>query len=182
MAQALAQGCKSTRVVERNELQSTAYLALVEAARTYDPEQNVNFATYARRHIEGALRACTRFWLGAGWRGDEKFRPIFQDLGRNADLHGQVIGMRPELPVGEMSESVEVVEEWLTQLPTVHAWACRLIYVYGMSLGEAADQLGYSKSYLSRVHKEALSELVRQQSSAHARTERASSLPPSERP
>jgi len=174
MAQALANGCKARRMIERDELQSTAYLALVEAARSFDPARNVNFATYARHHIQGALQECKHFWVGTGWRGDQAVRPMFQKLGNNADVHGQVIGMREDLPVGAMSESIEVVEEWLAELPTIHAWACRLIYVYGMSQDEAAQQLGYSRSYLSRLHREALSELVRQQRSARDRTKRDS--------
>jgi DNA-directed RNA polymerase specialized sigma subunit len=169
MAQALVNGWRNRGMVERDELQSTAYLALVEAARTFDPSRNVHFSTYARYHIEGALNACNRFWLGADWRGDESVRPMFQKLGKNPDLHGQVLGIHADFPVGAISESIEVVEEWLNRLPAIHAWTCRLIYVYGMSHDEAADQLGYSRSYLFRLHKEALTELVRHQMSAEDR-------------
>ena len=38
-----------------DELQSVAYLALVEAAQSFDPSRNVNFATFARLRIQGAL-------------------------------------------------------------------------------------------------------------------------------
>ena len=68
--------------------------------------------------------------------------------------------MHPELPAGAISESIEAVEDWLARLPTMQAWACRLIYVYGLSVGDAADHLGYSRSYFSRLHKDALSLLV----------------------
>ena len=81
----------------------------------------------------------------------------------------------PDFPVGAMSESIEAVEEWLSRLPAIHAWTCRLIYVYGMSHDEAADQLGYSRSYLFRLHTEALSELVRSSDVGEDRPSRSDS-------
>jgi RNA polymerase sigma factor (sigma-70 family) len=171
MAESIAKGRRTRWTIERDELQSTAYLALVEAARSFDPSRNVNFATYARHHIEGALNDCRRFWVDSGWRGEQEARPIFQKLGRNPDVHGQVIGKHPELPVGTIIESVEVVEEWLAQLPMIHAWVCRLIYVYGMSQDEAAVYLGYSKSHFGRLHREAIAQLVDQKASPQNRPE-----------
>ena len=43
-----------------DELQSVAFLALVEAAQSFDPSRGVNFATFARLRIWGALCDCRR--------------------------------------------------------------------------------------------------------------------------
>ena len=66
LAQGIAQQLK-TPAAEGDELKSTAYLALVEAARTFDPARNVNFATYAQHRIRGALLDSQRYWLYGEW-------------------------------------------------------------------------------------------------------------------
>jgi RNA polymerase sigma factor (sigma-70 family) len=178
MADAVVQAsCRSKPLIERDELQATAYMALVEAARSFDPTRNVNFATYARFHMTGALQDCERFQFAAGWRGDDRVRPNFQQLGRHAELYGTVIGKQPELPAGALTESIEAVEEWLTRLPIIQAWACRLLYVYGFSVADAAEHLGYSKSYFSRLHKDALAELVKAHKEARELSQADSARP-----
>ena len=58
-------------------------------------------------------------------------------------------------------ESPDAVEDWLSHLPRAHAAACRLIYIDGKSQDEAAAEVGCSKSYLSRLHREAVTWLIR---------------------
>ena len=58
-------------------------------------------------------------------------------------------------------ESIEAVEEWLGRLPRVHAMACRLIYLYGQDQNTVAESVGCSKSFLSRLHREALTMLIK---------------------
>ncbi len=53
------------------------------------------------------------------------------------------------------------MEDWLRRLPKVHAAACRLIYLDGKTQDEVAALVGVSKSYLSRLHQEALRWLIR---------------------
>ena len=48
---------------ERDELNSVAYMALVEAAQTFDPTRTVNFATFARLRIRGALQTYRKILL-----------------------------------------------------------------------------------------------------------------------
>ncbi len=51
MARGLAQRLYPTSPAHPEELQSTAYLALVDAARTFDPTRNVGFGGFARHRI-----------------------------------------------------------------------------------------------------------------------------------
>jgi RNA polymerase sigma factor (sigma-70 family) len=43
------------RFVDADALESDAMLGLIQAARTFDPERGVSFATYASRRIRGAM-------------------------------------------------------------------------------------------------------------------------------
>jgi RNA polymerase sigma factor (sigma-70 family) len=168
LARALAQRVKAPWPAEEEELQSIAYMALVEAAQRFDPSRNVNFATYARHRIRGALRDCQRLLFSPAWRSDRPHGAIFQKLGEHAEKYGQVIGIRPDRPIGTQIEATEAVEEWLKRLPRAHAAACRLIYLGGKSQDEAAALVGCSKSFLSRLHREAITSLIRDYQAARA--------------
>jgi RNA polymerase sigma factor (sigma-70 family) len=160
MAESLANAYVSRQRIEREELQSTAYMALVQAARTFDPDRKVNFATFARHRIRGALRDYVRYLLSEGWRNQKGPRPIFQSLCDSSERHGRVLGINAEKPVGSGMESLEAVENWLQRLPKTHALVCRLIYIGGKKQDEVARLLGFSNSHLSRIHAEALSVFI----------------------
>ena len=113
----LAKRYRFRRIGESEELESTAYMALVEAAQTFDPQRKVGFATYARHRIRGALRDYQRLLLSAGWRGNRARRPVFQTLGNEAEQHGRVLGIAPDRPVGTLIEATEAVEHWLRGCP-----------------------------------------------------------------
>jgi RNA polymerase sigma factor (sigma-70 family) len=162
---------------DRDDLQSTAYVALVEAAHTFDPARNINFATYARHRIRGALQDYRRRARVPGWRDDTDQAPTFRRLGAGAELHGWVIGKQPLPPIGEKLETSEAVEFWLRRLPRPHAMACRLIYIEGKSQDEAAVQVGCSKSYFSRLHREAITWLIREYRAVCAQEEESPSQP-----
>jgi RNA polymerase sigma factor (sigma-70 family) len=161
MARQLAQRLCTTWQTHPEELQSTADMALVEAAHTFDPSRKVGFSTYARHRIRGALRDCQRLIYSAGSRETGARRPVFQKLRKFDEQNGVVLGIEPEPPVGSSIESTEVVEFWLRRLPKAHAAACRLIYIHGKSQDQVAAAVGCSKSYLSRVHREAINWLIR---------------------
>ncbi len=55
LARSLASRMKDRFPAGDDELQSAAFLALVEAAQHFDPAVGVSFATYARHRIWGAL-------------------------------------------------------------------------------------------------------------------------------
>jgi RNA polymerase sigma factor (sigma-70 family) len=160
MAQALARRAMRLGLSQDEELHSAAYMALVEAALTFDPSRKVNFATYARHRIRGALRDYRRLALADGWRGNPAHRPVFETLWGNVEDHGRVLGAKQASAVGAEMESAEAVEKWLSRLPRAQAAACRLIYLHGKSQDEAAALVGCSKSYMSRLHRDAISRLI----------------------
>jgi DNA-directed RNA polymerase specialized sigma subunit len=74
MARALARPLKEAYPALRDELESAACLALVEAAESYDPARNVRFSTFARHRIWGALRDVQRNLVLRGWRCATRYR------------------------------------------------------------------------------------------------------------
>jgi RNA polymerase sigma factor (sigma-70 family) len=82
--------------------------------------------------------------------------PAFSRLGQGSEAHGRVIGGEPDEPVGEELEIHDTVESWIRQLPRPHSLAFRHIYLDGKTQEEAARLVGCSKSYMSRLHREAL--------------------------
>jgi RNA polymerase sigma factor (sigma-70 family) len=155
LAQALARRTEKSCRAERDEIESVAYLALVEAASAFDPSYRVNFATYARYHIQGALRDFKRC-LHSSRSGPHPVCVPYQDLESHAEEHGSVLGANPDWPVGTELEAVDTVEERLSRLPGSLASICQLIYVHGLSQNQAAEMLGCSKSLISRLHRDAL--------------------------
>jgi len=156
MAESQATNYGTAFDLDPDELRSTAYLALVEAARTFDPSRKVNFATFARHRIRGALRDYLRFATSQSWQRDLSLYPQFQTLGEEPEETRRVLGGAQEEPVGARIESIDDIERWLRRLPRTQALACRMIYLSGKSQEEVASLLGFSKSYLSRIHNEAL--------------------------
>jgi RNA polymerase sigma factor (sigma-70 family) len=167
LARSLARKGDHSRTI-REELEAAAYMALVEAAQSYDPSRNVNFAVFAQYRIKGALRDHRRFLFHDCWNLEAMHLPSFLRLGSNDDPRGWVVGKEAVPPVGRDAELLEAVESVFRRLPPTHAKACRLIYIDGKSQDEAAQALGYSKSYMSRMHRDAIEWLRRDHRSALA--------------
>ena len=147
------------KLVDRDELQAEAYAALVDAAKTFDPDLGVNFAVHARGRISWALCDYRRFLFHANWKGQRRDSPVFQRLGKTDDLHGWVVGKVPQEPAGKELEESDAVESIIRLLPRSQADACRLLYVENKSYGETAEALGYTTGYVSRLHSGALERL-----------------------
>ena len=139
-----------------DEFESAAFLALVEAAQAFDPSRNVDFATYARHRIRGALLDVQRELFAGGRRGQPECVPRFQPLEADSEVRGRVVGVQVEEPVGAELETADAVEHWLNKLSSRHATAFRHLYLDGKSLEEAAALAGCSKAAMSRMHRETL--------------------------
>lgn len=159
LARALSKPLKAALPEARDEFESAALLALVEAAESFDPDRGIRFSTFARHRIRGALRDVQRSLVVSGWRDDASNAPCVGHLVPELEQHGRVLGIQPDAPVGEDLEQTEAIERWLRRLPPKHAAACRQIYLHGKSQGEAARTLGCSQSRLSYMHREAMAML-----------------------
>jgi RNA polymerase sigma factor (sigma-70 family) len=143
-------------ITDRDDLRSTAYEALVEAARTFDPRRGIPFGAFARRRILGNLRRFQRLLYCAGWRVDKATQSPAVALDVHDEGSVRVVGIRPDPPVGQLLEETEAIEAWLRKLPRPHATACRLLYLHGKSPSEAAALVGCSQSFFSRLHHQAI--------------------------
>ena len=147
--------------LELDELISAAYLGLVEAAESFDPGYNVNFATFARHRIHGALSNCRQAWFRLAIGSDGIHSPAFRRLRQRDEIVGWFVGKPVESPTDPEFEQTEALESYFRRLPREQANACRLIYIDGKTQAEAADLLGYSRAYLCRLHQHALESLRR---------------------
>ncbi len=152
--------------MDRDEFKSVAYVALVEAARTFDPSLKVSFVAFARHRIRGALLDCRRSLMGLTRKDDAALGPRYRRLALHDEARASELDALVAPPDGSDLEETEELESYFRRLPKAQASACRLIYLDGKTQDEAAAQLGYSKAYLSRLHRDALESLGREYAEA----------------
>ena len=158
LARSIARPYKARWPRLKEDFESAAGMALVEAAEAFDPSRNVRFATFARHRIRGALRDVLRKTVPMGFYRYPGRIPVVGPMPANLpERHARVIGIQEEPPIDEAIEAVEAVESWLRKLPARHAAACRQIYLHGKSQLEAGRILGITQSRLSYMHAEAMS-------------------------
>jgi len=155
LARALSRPLKEMFVQWKDEFESAACLALVEAARSFDPARNIQFATFARFRIKGALVDVGHVMGLAGWE-DQEETPGAVSLTPFSEEHGQVLVATTPPPVGAEFEDVDAVEHILRKLPKKHATVCRMQYLYGKTQSEIAEILGCSQTEVTRLHLKAL--------------------------
>jgi RNA polymerase sigma factor (sigma-70 family) len=156
LARSLAKPLKLLYEPWRHEFESAACLALVEAARSFDPARNIKFATFARFRIRGALTDVGRKMTLDGWEENPDEAPGVFTLTPSGEEHGRLLLAESPPPVGSESEAIEAVEQLLRKLPKRHALVCRMHYLYGKSQSEIAEGLGCSQAEVTRLHKKAL--------------------------
>jgi RNA polymerase sigma factor (sigma-70 family) len=156
LARALARPLKDIFTQWKDEFESAACLALVEAARSYDPSRNIQFATFARFRIRGALVDVGRGMGLSGWESDLENAPDVVTLTPYNEEHGKVLIAVSPPPVGSEFEDIDAVEHWLRKLPKKHASVCRMQYLYGKTQSEIAAVLGCSQAEVTRLHKKSL--------------------------
>ncbi len=173
MARALARPARLAHPGGSADFAAVALAGLVEAARSWDPARGVKFSTFARWRVLGAIKDARRAAALRGYAGDPDPPRVASlidlrcgvtrhdlhghafDRDVPAEWNGRVVTARPDRPVGEALESAEWVESRLRNLPPKQAAAARAVYLEGMSQGEAAAALGYSRSRLSCLLKDA---------------------------
>jgi RNA polymerase sigma factor (sigma-70 family) len=157
LAQTLSAPLKRDWPSAREDFESAAMMALVEAAQAFDPTREIKFGTFARFRILGAMRDVHRDMLVRnGWTPDQAEIPAIASLVPTMEEHGHVLGIKDQHEAGRDLELSEAVEALLRGLPRLHAEACRLLYIEGLNQEEAARRLGYSKTRLSTLHRESI--------------------------
>lgn len=152
----------------REEFESAAMMALVEAAESFDPCRGVCFAVFARLRIFGALRDVQRREILSGFRSRPDDAPHLGGLTAKSEECGQVLGATAGPPVGDDQADLDAVLWRLDRLPSLHARVMRQVYVHGQTQTQAAAALGISQTRCCVLHRESLA-LLRE--SAHARAE-----------
>ena len=159
LARTIAKPMKLKWSQHRDELDSAAMLALVEAAQAYNPRRGVKFATFARLRILGALYDIQRYLYNKAYsrhlpNAPREYRYIPGD-----EECSELLMTSSEAPIGSELESAEEVEHWLGALSPRHAQACRELYLRAKSQGQAADAIGCVKSRVCTLHAESLDRL-----------------------
>jgi RNA polymerase sigma factor (sigma-70 family) len=156
LARALAKRFKKAWVFESDEFESAAYLALVEAAQSYDAAKNVKFATFARKRIVGELRDVQRQLVLHGWSSNLEEAPDLVSLLPDMEEFGQVLLSEDDPPVCEDLDSQERLEQLIQRLPGKHAAACREIYIAGLSQLQTGATLGMSQARICVLHRQSM--------------------------
>ncbi|WP_411871777.1 sigma-70 family RNA polymerase sigma factor [Vulcanococcus limneticus] len=152
-------------LVERDDLIQVARLELVRAAARLNRQQA---EPYLRRCIQGAIRhhlrdkvRLVRVSRRAHESGNHPFGHSSLDVtpkGSSSSLLEQLAAPEPEVVPGADLN----LDALLDQLPASQAAALRLTLLEGLSLRQAAAQLGISTSSVHRAQRTALAQLRQQ--------------------
>ncbi len=125
------------------EFESSAMLALVQAAESYNAARGVKFERFVRYRIEGSIL-------------DVQRRARLRTVSLPEDM--EELGVID--PGGESAvDGDEALEIWLGWLSPESAACVRAVYCDGRSLRELGEELGVHPKRLSRLHSRALATL-----------------------
>jgi RNA polymerase sigma factor (sigma-70 family) len=173
LARAIARPYRRIHPDLRHDFESAASLALLRAARSFDPGRNVRFATYARYRIVGALRdvlrrqsRCTPGPVSPGFARLSGFDLDFLSGCKSFDLcpvrpYGWNVTCGPDEQVGDELERDEQVEVWLARLPARHAAVLRSLYFEGRAARDVARNLNLSRTKTYVLIRDSLARLRR---------------------
>jgi RNA polymerase sigma factor for flagellar operon FliA len=142
------------RWVDRDDLRSAGMIGLLQALRSFDPDRGVNFLTFVRFRIRGAIY-------------DELRRA--HPMGRAALRHGVAVQSRPD-PPDEVDktppdegllrrERSSHLHEAVAALPPRLRFVVNGYYFEQRQAKDLAVDLGVSAPRVSKMHAEALSHL-----------------------
>ena len=154
-----------------DDLISIGAIGLIKAVRSYDPDAGTSLSTYAARCIENEILMSLRH--SRKQQNDVSLdEPLGMDSDGNTVSFSDLLGTPPDLVEDEVRRRVtlDMVQKALPTLPERERRV--LMMRYGIGDGvvhpqhEIADQLGISRSYVSRVEKHAI-ELIRDRLNGH---------------
>lgn len=137
---------------DQEELVGDGNLALVKAARKYDPRFGIPFTAFAVRYVRGAILDAIRARARRNSLGDGTYAEVmgFHDLGRTGD-RGETMPYEPRDPRPTPDDALESLERLrvLATLPASERVALVRTAVDGDSAADVARDLGVSPG---RVH------------------------------
>jgi len=154
-----------------DDLISIGAIGLIKAVRSYDPDAGTSLSTYAARCIENEILMSLRH--SRKQQNDVSLdEPLGADSDGNAVTFSDLLGTPPDLVEEEVRRRVtlDMIKKVLPALPLRERMVLTLRY--GLEDGivhpqhEIADELGISRSYVSRVEKHAI-ELIRDRLTGH---------------
>lgn len=154
-----------------DDLISIGAIGLIKAVRSYDPDAGTSLSTYAARCIENEILMSLRH--SRKQQNDISLdEPLGTDSDGNTVSFSDLLGTPPDLVEDEVRRRV-TLDMLQKALPTLPERERRVLMMrYGIGDGivhpqhEIADQLGISRSYVSRVEKHAI-ELIRDKLSGY---------------
>jgi len=175
--------------ITRADLERAAEFGLVQAAQSYDPTRSVTFATFAYYRIRGAIfDEVRKSWhashlkldsdnsttddiaetcsVGEECASRDEFdkHAVFESRGRFVLLESTYLERTPaktESPASRVlrKEESKAIQEAIQQLPHRHRLVLEAHYFEDLSLVNIGRQLNLSKSWVSRIHAQALARL-----------------------
>lgn len=146
------------------DLISIGTVGLVKAIKTYNPKKGTRLATYAARCIENEIlmyfRTCKKNRTEVSL-----YEPVGVDKEGNEVFLIDVLGSEPDTVVEQVSRSIDkkTLKEKLTNLNSreqkIIASRYGLVDGRRLTQNEIAASLGISRSYVSRIEKNALEKL-----------------------
>ena len=177
---------------ELDDLVGYGMVGLAEAAKKFEPQRGLQFSTFAFRRIQGSIydglakvswmsRARYRRYLRQN--SAEQAKPE-DETGANADEDwGETEATVQELTSEQIEqlsdsepnasaevakrETASILCEMVEQLPPRENRLITMVYFEGLSLQEAGDRLGVSKSWASRLHAKTIEKLGVEMKSVH---------------
>ncbi len=149
-----------------DDLISIGAVGLIKAVRSYKPESGTSLSTYAARCIENEILMCLR--QSRKQQADVSLNePLGTDKDGNAVTFADLLGTDPDLVEDEVRRRI-TLQSVRRALPSLPQRERRVLSLrYGLEDGvmhpqhEIAQELGISRSYVSRVEKHGI-ELLRE--------------------
>lgn len=169
--------------ITRTDLKGAAEFGLVQAAHSYDPSKRVSFATFAYYRIRGAIFDEVRgAWQASHLKSPGLYSSLKESTARehlagpsrvdskdSVSLRGSrlislenAVVQQPfvttESPADAIlrEEESETIREAIERLPKRHQFVLWAHYYEDRSLADISLQLNLSKSWVSRLHSQAL--------------------------
>lgn len=152
------------------EFRSEAFLALCNAARTFEPVRRISFFTHAGNRIYGSMLDVCRNSRLMGYRRRHRGRAVGEaphvgsldaiqaesEIGRTFSFHDALAS--DDEPIGWEAESMDELKGLTRKLPVKHRTVLRLLYGHAevATMKGTGRAIGLSESQVSQIHTEAI--------------------------